>query len=168
MGSSFLFASALSLLAGTIIVAEVEKAPPAKQVRCTVRVCQGDPLGDNEKGTLKVVAMPRLVTREGRDCSFFSGSQVAAPDGSSGIQFVEIGQRVHIKTGKVKNGMIHLDITYSSTRAEDPTPKRLRLSTESARTIGAFKLGEAVKLPLGPRKADHQEWIELVAEEVKP
>jgi hypothetical protein len=166
MQSSFFLALYLGVLGASL--AEDAKPQPAKPLSCKMRVCSGDPLGSEKKGTLKVEAEPRLVVPENGTCSFSSGTEVALPDGSGGIQMVLIGQKVQIKTGAVKGGGFHLDITYSSSTAEDPTPDRIRLRTESARTIGIYKSGEIVKLPLGPRQVDQQEWIEVVVEVIKP
>jgi hypothetical protein len=166
MQSSFFLALYLGVLGASL--AEDAKPQPAKLLSCKMRVCSGDPLGSEKKGTLKVEAEPRLGVLEGQTGSFSSGTEVALPDGPRGIQKVLIGQKVQIKTGAVKGGGFHLDITYSSSTAEDPTPDRIRLRTESARTIGTYKFGEVIKTPLSPRTADQQEWIEVVVEEIKP
>jgi|SRR6516162_5681397 hypothetical protein len=168
MLSAFLVPCVLALFAGyDTFVGEI-KPPPAKRLAIKLRVCSGDPLGNEKQSTVKVLAEPHLVTFENKKASFFSGSEFVVPGGAAGIRFMEIGHKVEIKPGAVNGGVVHLDITFTSTTADDPTPERLSLRTESARTIGVYKLGEVIKLPLAPRPADQQEWIEVIVDEVKP
>jgi hypothetical protein len=168
MFSAFLVPWVLALFGGYGNFVGDIKLSPAKQLAITLHVCSGDPLGNEKQGTLKVLAEPHLVTFENKTASFFSGSEFVVPGGATGIRFMEIGHKVVIKPGAVKDGAVHLDITYTSSTAEDPTPERLRIRTESARTIGTYKFGEVIKLPIGPRSADQQEWIEVIVDEVKP
>jgi hypothetical protein len=168
MGIALTFAILLGNLRTGEALAEHGKPVRASQVLCKLRVLSGDPIGSKEKGTLEILAQPNLTMPEHCRCSVFTGSEIAVPDGADGVEFVEIGHRVQIKTGAVKGGEIYLDITYTSTYAEDPTPERLRLHTESVRVTGTYKLGEMIKLSLSPRPADKQQWVELVVEEIKP
>src|SRR6266705_3059258 len=92
---------AAAMLVGGHSTAEGDKSSPGKQLRINVRVFEGDPLGSQEAGTLKVLSEPRLVTLENRPFSFFSGSEMVVPDGSKGVQFIEVGRMIKGKPGAV-------------------------------------------------------------------
>jgi hypothetical protein len=69
----------VGILAVGVTPAGADKPPPAKQLSCKVRVCFGDPLGDERKGSLKVVADLHLVCFESKTASYFSGAEALSP-----------------------------------------------------------------------------------------
>lgn len=161
---SIALAFGAAILVATQSKAGGDEPPPSKQLLFNVRVFEGDPLGSQEAGTLKILAEPRIVTLENCPFSFLSGGEIVASDG----EYVQFGRRIEGKPGAVEDGKIRLDVTLSNTTVRERTEERVQLNTESMRTITTLKLGEVVKLRWRKGSPDKQAWAELSVEEFKP
>jgi hypothetical protein len=164
---SIALAIAAVMLVGRQSTAGGDQPLPAKQLLVGLRVIEGDPLGNREAGTLKVLAEPRLIILESHSFSFDSGAQIPIKDEES-VQFHQLGRRIEGKVGPVKDGKVRLDISLSNTTLGNQTEDRIQLRSESTRTITTVRLGEVVKLRWGTGGAARQTWVEFSIEEVKP
>src|SRR5437016_4879326 len=106
-----------------------------KQVMISVRLCEGDPLGSREEGTLKVQAEPRLITLDNQSCSFLRCGEMAIPDGPDNVQFLEHGLRVDCKPQVLKDGKIRLDIAVTNSKLETAEDGAPIINSENVRTI---------------------------------
>lgn len=168
MRSMFVLALAAILVVGSTTPAGGDRPAVGRQIQFNLRVFQGDPLGSREAGTLKLLAEPCLVTREGYTCTFATGGEIAVPTATGGVELVTIGLQVEGKPGAVKHGKVYLDLTLSETARAENAGERLRFDTHSTRTITTVKLGETFKLRWGQGTAERQQWVELVVTEVGP
>jgi hypothetical protein len=79
-----------------------------------------------------------------------------------------VGRSFECKPGIVHDGKVQLDFTVSDTTVVERTDNRVQLHSTSTRTITTVQLGKLVKFRLGKGEPDHQSWIELTIDEVKP
>jgi Flp pilus assembly secretin CpaC len=113
------------------------------------RVCEGDPNGSREAGTLKMLANPTLVTRDGHAADFNVGGELAALTPEGAVQYVEFGTLVSVLARRVDDTWVHLDMKVEKTdRTDDPDPSMLKVAGHTSRTVGKFKLGEPVRMML--------------------
>jgi hypothetical protein len=153
----------VGMMFGSHGTAADEKTPPAKQLQFTVRIFEGDPLGSPEEGTLKVLADTRLSTLENRPMFVLSGQEILVPDVTMPVQ---LGQKLEVLPGAVKDGRLCLDITMSTTTAGEKKNGRTQFHAQTTRTITTIKLGEVVKIRCGDRGADKQSWVELSVDQI--
>jgi Flp pilus assembly secretin CpaC len=119
------------------------------QFQFDMRICEGDPDGSREAGTLKVLANPTLVTLDNRTADFFVGGELAALSPEGAVQFVEFGTQVSVLARSVDDTWVHLDMKLEKTdRTDDPDPSVLKVAGHTSRTVGKFKLGEPVRMLL--------------------
>ncbi len=143
--------------------AEVKPLPP-KQLQFTVRIFEGDPLGSPQAGTLKVLADTRVTTIENRPMSVVSGQEILVPDVRKPVQ---LGRMLEVIPGLVKDGMLCLDMTLSSTTAGEKKNGRAQFHAQTTRTITTIKLGEVLKVRWGDGGAAKQSWVELSVDKVQ-
>jgi Flp pilus assembly secretin CpaC len=153
-----------------VLVTPHAMAPVAvkKQYQVDVRICEGDPDGSREAGTLKILASPRLVTLDGRPGDFNVGGELAALTPEGAVQFVEFGTAVSVLVRGVDDTWVHLDMKMEKTdRTDDPDPSVLRIAGQTARTVGKFKLGEPVRMMLD--KGDGKKlWCDVTVTAANP
>lgn len=137
---------------------------PGKQLMIKVCAYERDSTRSREKGSLRVLARPCVVTMENSPCCVCVGGQVPIP-GSSKLDFVPYGMALEVKPGAVKDGKVQLDVTLTNTTVADQGPECLQLHSESTRIITTVKLGELQKLQVG--KVGPERQIELSVEEFK-
>ncbi len=140
---------------------------PAKQLTINVRILEGDPLGKQTTGTLKVLADTRLVTVEHRPFSLVSGAENAV-DGVAGKEIIPTGRLLEGKGHVMQNGKVRLDITLSSTTMTRQTEECDEFRTASTRTITTVRPGEVLKLRWGKGSAERQAWAEISVAGVNP
>src|SRR4051812_25836241 len=79
--------------------------PPAtpKQLQFSVRVLEGDPLGDRNADTLRVLADTRIATLENRPMSLAMGGELPVNrDGN--IELIRTGRTLECRPSAVRNG----------------------------------------------------------------
>lgn len=121
--------------------------PVAKDLfQIEARICEGDPNGSREAGTMKIVANPTLVTRDGCTADF-KGGELAALTPQGAVQYVEYGTHVTVLPHMVDDTWVHLDMKLELTdRTADADPSVLRVAGQTSRVVGKFKLGEPVRV----------------------
>jgi hypothetical protein len=132
--------------------------------RC--RVCQGDPFGSREAGTMKVLAEPRLATVEGQPFEFKTGGEVPVADGTAGLQLAFVGRTVRGTVKRGEGGKLSLDLTLETSDVIERADRFTRVEKHSTRILCAANLGEMVKLRWEKGKGQTQVWVELTVEEI--
>src|SRR4051794_28591007 len=123
---------AILLICGNPTPAEDRGANP-RQLMISVRLCEGDPLGSREAGTLKVLAEPKLITIENRPGSFVVGGHFAVPAGVGNVQYIPTGLRVETTAVILKDDKARLDVTLSFSEAQERTENHFQVQTQSTR-----------------------------------
>ena len=143
-----------------------EKQDTDKPLLLAITFCEGDPLGSREAGTLRLLAPPRVITRQNRQCEFLLGDGRRIPIGTDETDFVKTGASFRCTPALVKDGKVKLDLTLSNTTPGDgdQTAERIQVHTQSTRTITTVKLDEVIKLRFGKADGDKQRWVELSVE----
>jgi hypothetical protein len=141
----------LGLFAVFVVVPVLAHPAGPKQITCHYRLMQGDPLGSLDKGTLKVLAEPTLVTIDGQNCS------------------VEVnGYQVNCLPLIYPEGKIHLDFDVTRTQTIKQTKERTTVQNVEVKTSRTVRPGKVAKVRLGKTPAGDPVWLEVSAEIVKP
>ncbi len=151
--------SAIALTAVACLGLASAKGTPEAPMRFQINVSlrQGNPGGSREAGTLKVLAEPVLVARDGQEVTDFSGGEVDL-DG----QIVEIGHRLRATPEAVDNGIrLRLDLEHAELLESGDDTARLR--TDRAFYTRTVTPGEV--LTLGWGKPSERTWVELSVRE---
>jgi hypothetical protein len=150
------------------------RAKPAvsahRQVLVCFRVLEGDPRGSRKAGTIKLLAEPRMITEDGRPCSFISGGERTLDHCPGRVELLEYGTKVRLTPtlGKGKDrGKVLLDTCLDISTLQDEPNGKVRLNSRNVRFLGWYQLGEVVKLSLKDEASGKQTWAELVVEENK-
>lgn len=139
---------------------------PPRQLMVSLTLCEGDPLGSVEAGTLKVLANPQLVTLESRQFSLVCGGERPVKLGSE-MKFVRFGVEVEGQPGEIDGGKVPLDLTVSQTSEDESRDSEMvRFNTRSTRMMLNIKLGQPVRLRMGEGAARQEKWVELKVEEM--
>jgi hypothetical protein len=137
--------------------------PPKKQkYEIDLVMFEGDPLGSQAEGTLKIVAEPHQVTLDKRESSFHSGG-VEKIDGDE----VRTGLTAKITPERSENGTIQLKVILKYTELLLSTEDHVLLQTNQARYFRTVKPGEVLRLRLS-LPSERQQWVELTVKEFKP
>jgi hypothetical protein len=152
----------LALAAGVTGSSRGDPHPePAPQFQIDFAVMQGDPLGSREARTLKVLAEPKLITREKRPAAFLTGGQVF-----SAGEFVDVGHKLTVVAERAAGGAIRLNVVLEHTELEDQTEDSASFRASQNRYTRTVKPGEVVKLRWD-KPAERQTWVELSVREVE-
>jgi hypothetical protein len=144
---------------GTGFSAAGEKGP--RQLQFNVRICEGDPLGSQQAGTLKVLADTRITTLENRPMKVVAGGEVPVLHDSGFVKYLETGRHMECVPGTVQGGGVQLDMTFSESTVATQTRDQTEINTMSKRRITSVKLGEVVKVRWPGGTAEKQAWIEM-------
>jgi hypothetical protein len=138
-----------------------------RQFIAYLRICQGDPKGSVEKGTIKVLSRPAIVTTENRPATIVIGGERALPADES--VRLNHGVQGEIKPHGLVNGKIRADLKFEITEAMKTGDEDvIGTSGFCLRTSGLFKPGETVKL-VGDKSADGKTtWVEVTLDVVTP
>jgi Flp pilus assembly secretin CpaC len=119
------------------------------QFRFDVCICEGDPDGSREAGTLKVLASPTLVTPDGSTADFNIGGEAPVPDGARSLTWKEFGTHLSV-TAKDRNcATFFLDANLETTSvASGPDDRLVQLNGRTAKTAGRVRFGEPVRIML--------------------
>ena len=161
MRTSFLLAAIAAMFVVCNPSIGGDKQVDAKPLILSLSLCEGDPLGSREAGTIKVLAQPKVVTRQNAFAELVSGGELANSVGIEGTEFVPTGLTVKCMAAVVKDGKVKLDLTFSVTTPGEQSTERIQLHTQSTRTITIVKLGEVIKLRCGKADPGKQFWIEV-------
>jgi hypothetical protein len=147
----------------------------AKQYRIEARLCQGDPLGSRQAGTVKYLAEPVLVTSSGRGASFWSGGQipVRGPDGK--LSYEPVGTRVEVLPLGYPDGRVRVELNI--TRRE--VNLGLGVKTAAGEVVPGFTEqqwrvawmaapGEPFRFRLAAESPADQTWVEVAVRELRP
>lgn len=141
-----------------------------RQVIVNLCFLEGDPRGSREKGTLELLAEPRLMTEDGRQCSFLAGRERFVDDQPAGAVCIKEGAQFSMipTLGKGKNrGKVFLDATLQVEKLQDEPGNKVCLRGRNVRSLGWVRLGEVVTLRVTDEASGKQTWAEVVVEEQK-
>jgi hypothetical protein len=132
------------------------------------RFCESDSPEDREKGELRVVSRPTVLTVPNHNFSLHIGGEKVVVDHATGdVDLIEIGRRLEGKVGAVRGGTVRISLTISDTTVEEAGDDGVVLNTQSTRVLKTVALGETTQLSLTPREAHGKVvWVELTFEQV--
>jgi hypothetical protein len=106
---------------------------------------EGKDLGDLGKG--KILAEPRMMAREGTECRFLAGDEVAVPGGDRDkVEFIETGPCVRATVRGQPDGTLRVDAVLERSDSVETDEAGVRVWTRSVRAVRRVRLGQAVKL----------------------
>jgi hypothetical protein len=171
MNRPFLLAAVAAMVLGGPAVGDNKAAGP-RQLRFELRVCEGDPLGSQEDGTMLIRSQLQVITLENQPFSTFVGGQIAVQVAEKRVHFRPVGQEIKCKPSAIKGGEIQLDLTYerSSVGGQVNLGDQMvpAFNVISLQTRKVVKVGELVRLRLEKTTGDKDVWVELKVEESKP
>lgn len=140
-----------------------------QQLLIKVRICEEDPAGSVEAGTLKILAAPQLVTVAGTPAMLHVGGEVPlVNDPQSSDDYAKIGTSVELKPVLIGAEQVRLHLKLSDARRIDlPDSMPTRIETQTVETVLVAKLGSKTKIS-GTRQGKQHNWIEVTVEEVRP
>jgi hypothetical protein len=147
--------------------AHAEDKAPAKQLIYKIKVFEGDPKGSVAAGTVRVVAEPALVTVEDRPCSFNVGGEVAVQSERE-VRYLEFGHRVEIRSGRIKNGKILLDVEVSISEVVRQKEDEAEIQGRSLRVVRSVPAGRPEVFRFPARPGGKEAWFELTVTESVP
>ena len=151
------------MIAGSAAAFAGEKRADERQVTLRVRVLEGDPLGSEKHGTIKVLAEPNLTAMVGKVGTFMAGGQV--PIGpKENPEFVPFGLQLTFRVDDFRDDKASLDMTLTATPKPDMTQKLVQIQSESTRVIGKVPLSEMTKVRGFKRTPKLQVWVEVAVE----
>lgn len=160
---------------------QAEDAPRAsQQVMIKTRVCQGDPQGNLEAKTLKVLAEPSLVTLVGRGASFTSGGErliesllkrapiSATPSPMPDVapvatdNYIFHGTRMDFTVHEVRGDKLLATVTLEITSPAETNDKEI-LGTSGVcfRQKGLFPIGKPARITTKPDNQGQVTWVEF-------
>jgi hypothetical protein len=160
------FFAVMLVVLSTVTVGDAQPSkkvdlPKGKQFEIRMRVCEGDPFGNREAGTLKVVAEPHQIVKGKGLFSFDYRSSVSAG------QVVSHGQLIEGQLDNFEDNKIRLDISLSHTTLGTSSGEdRAQTMTSITRTVSTIRLGEIVKLRWPNGTAENQSWVEVWVREI--
>lgn len=144
------------------------KTAPAKQLRISLRLLEGDPLGSVEAGTVEILSQPQIITLEKQEASMSNGQEILVPSDDGRGEVAQYGVKIAVKPGVVKDGKVRLDITASHSTLESQSKERIEIRTDEARAITTVRLGKVVKVRMDRGDGKRQKWVEVTVAEHKP
>jgi RNA polymerase sigma factor (sigma-70 family) len=99
-------------------------------------------------GHRKLMATPRLLTLDGREASFLTGGERPVPVGVGNIEFINMGQSVHLMVRSDEGGKICLDMTVSQPTQGVFAVDDVTVETKSVRIIRKVELGQPITAKL--------------------
>jgi type II secretory pathway component GspD/PulD (secretin) len=153
-----------------LVLVTPQLIPPAAikdQFQFDVRICEGDPDGSQEAGTLKILSTPRIVTLDGREFNFNVGG-VSTADAEDARELVEFGTRLSILPRSVDDQTVFIDARFENTKPTSASASGvLNLVGKSFRMIGKVKLGEPTRMMLDQRDCKKL-WCDVTITKAKP
>lgn len=153
----------LSVLAGSAIAVAAEPVLREKEraVICHVRLLEGDPRGSVEKGTIKVLSSPTLMTLEGLAATVEVGGTLSSASKGE----VLFGTLLKVTPQKLKAGTceatLSLEVTQPIKKEGDAL---VAVSGSIVRASGAFPLGVPTTITMKQQEDAALCWLEVTFE----
>lgn len=144
------------------LIAELDALSKQKQYVIEVRVCQGDPLGDQRD--IDVLARPTLMVPDGQPGLVNIGRTLARLDPDTEDDFAGISLSCCARG--VKDGNIRLEFSLRIAELVSETKDFREMRSWSARGRREVRHGETTRLRLKSASASDQTWVEATVREV--
>lgn len=157
----------LGVLCGCEVALAAEPATRGKErgVICHVRLLEGDPRGSVEKGTIKVLSSPTLMTLEGLEATVEVGGTLSSASKGE----VLFGTLLKVTPQKLKAGTceatLSLEVTQPIKKEGDAL---VAVSGSIVRASGAFPLGVPTTITMKKQEDAALCWLEVTFENAKP
>lgn len=125
-----------------------------------VTVYKGDPKGNREAGTMRLISAPQMVTRSGEEGTVAIGGQILL-----GKQAVPVGQHVSITATDLGKGAIQVKLVFKNNKVIGPAAAP-QVTIESDNAATTIKSGGRIRLELGHDPKD-KTWVEVTIREAK-
>jgi hypothetical protein len=175
MRTSILLVASMSVLVGDNITigddTRMHSPPPSAEITNSINkqgsenrllikmcICEGDPLGSRVANTIRSLTENTGPVLENTPLRLHHGGTVLDPVDSERIPY---GFNLEAKWKQYKDGKLRLDFTAAIVSITGQIGERLRIHTESVRTLTEIELDEVIKIPLGDRAAAKQTWVEV-------
>lgn len=166
--SALVLSLASVALLGVEPIEKGEKDQPRKMIQVKVRVCEGDPLGNKQAGTLKVIAEPRIVTYDGRTARFASAVQMAVfSESEEGKEIVPAGVSFDVLPRALPDGRFRIELTSHHLIVTERSEQTAQFQNQMTRTVTTVRPGEQVKVKFGFSASGQPVWAELTVDEFK-
>ncbi|MBX9584591.1 MAG: type II and III secretion system protein [Gemmataceae bacterium] len=146
---------------------------PPQQYHIALTVYQGDPLGSEADGTLRVVSQPQVVVTAGSFGMVRCGQDVPVPKPDGTVAADWAGVRLEVVPAAAPGGRVRVDLT-AQVRELSPG---LGIETAAGfvpgftehqlRAAWVAKPGEPLRRRIAARSAADQTWVELTVRPVR-
>jgi hypothetical protein len=141
-------------------VSHLEVDADSPPIIIKLRICEGDPSGSVEKGTLKVISSPAMITNGLRPARLQVGGELEVPgDDDARLDF---GIIVDFTPQGIADGKIRAKIDCEVTEPmKDGNGEQVGVSGRVLRTSGLFTPGKTVKLTSSRDGKGSSTWVEV-------
>jgi hypothetical protein len=147
--------STLFVTAAVLVIAQPD-VPSSKQVHVSVRVCQGDPKGSVEAGTMEVISRPTMSTIKDRPASVRAGQEFpVVRDGN--VEYVLRGFMVQVTPRSIDRRVVEVEVEFEDSSRKDAPKLRAAMS-------GRFLRGDPVRLFLPTPEGEPRMWAEIIVD----
>lgn len=160
-----------TLMMGLLSATEPEKAKTGKQLLFELRVLNGNPLGSEEDGTIRVKSEHLLTTKENQPLTPIQGIWLEDQwHKTISGEWISPGHVIKCAPGVVEDGTLPLKLELINTTFLRKTENETEYTTHVKFTRKTVKLGEVAtyKLSEAGTPSDKQVWMELLVTEVSP
>lgn len=143
---------------------------PAKEFLIDVRVCQGDPLGSREAGTIRYLAEPKVVTRSGRPAFFMAGGHTPINGAGGKLVFEETGVRTEILPIAYSNGVVWAEVstTLRAVSVGLGNAEMPGFTEQTRRESRVVSPGETFRIRVAADSPASQTWVEVTIRDQPP
>jgi hypothetical protein len=143
---------------------------PAKNFVIDVRVCQGDPLGSREAGTIRYLAEPRAVTRSGRPATFLAGGHTPIYGTGGKVVFEPTGVQAEVLPVAHPSGVTWAEVntTLRAVNVGLGNGEMPGFAEQNRREARVVSLGETFRIRVAADSPASQTWVEVTIREQSP
>ena len=144
-----------------------------KRFKFNVRICEGDPNGSVEKGTIKFLMSPSITAPAGVAAYFSTAEQVEIwqkqlKDHSNSISDKD-GKVITAEAKPAENGKITLLVKFANTQIGNRRLSQIDFDTSAKTSLLVTELGKTNKFILEDSSpTDRKLWLEIVVTEATP